>query len=313
MDGATHKNQPPPVDRGLSLQELTALREAAEKATPGPWNADDGFGFGEPRVMGNYDGDADDEGRMIVTADEVCTGADGKNEWADLTYIALANPATILKLLAALEPRPLLLADEREAVARIIDPKAWSSIEDIAAHQAAGGAWSKYWADRSALAVRERDASLAKADAILALTRRTVAVEGGDEGISSSREEPDHLCADAGPYPRSQEAADARRYRYLRDHCSSHYPMSWEQPAEWSIGWEFQQSTPEQAYGSFDKWIDAEIALHEASVAEDAEPSDGEGRAPRPTVASDAVPGMTTNPDLAAAPQGPVEPRMEGE
>src|SRR5690349_4458951 len=35
---------------------------------------------------------------------------------------------------------------------------------------------------------------------------------------------------------------DALRYRYLKDHCSSFYPMTHEQPAEWSIGWEFQQS-----------------------------------------------------------------------
>ena len=53
--------------------------------------------------------------------------------------------------------------------------------------------------------------------------------------------------------------ADAARYRYLKEHCSYHAAMTWEQPAEWSIGWEFQQSTPAEAYGSFDKWIDADI------------------------------------------------------
>lgn len=52
---------------------------------------------------------------------------------------------------------------------------------------------------------------------------------------------------------------DAERYRFLKDHCSSHYPMTHEQPAEWSIGWEFQQSTPAEAHGSFDKWIDLDI------------------------------------------------------
>lgn len=52
---------------------------------------------------------------------------------------------------------------------------------------------------------------------------------------------------------------DALRYQYLKDHCSCHYPMTHEQPAEWSIGWEFQQSKPHEAYGSFDKWIDADI------------------------------------------------------
>lgn len=52
---------------------------------------------------------------------------------------------------------------------------------------------------------------------------------------------------------------DSLRYQYLKDHCSSHYPMTHEQPAEWSIGWEFQQSKPHEAWGSFDKWIDADM------------------------------------------------------
>lgn len=55
-------------------------------------------------------------------------------------------------------------------------------------------------------------------------------------------------------------AKDAARYQYLKNHCSSHYPMTHEQPAEWSIGWEFQQSTPLESHGSFDKWIDGDIA-----------------------------------------------------
>lgn len=54
--------------------------------------------------------------------------------------------------------------------------------------------------------------------------------------------------------------ADAERYRYLKECCSSHYPMTHEQPAEWSIGWEFQQSRPDEAYGSFDLWIDCDIS-----------------------------------------------------
>lgn len=60
----------------------------------------------------------------------------------------------------------------------------------------------------------------------------------------------------------SEAINDAARYRFLRDNCSSHYPMTYEQPAEWSIGWEFQQATPAEAYGSFDKWIDADIEAY---------------------------------------------------
>ncbi|MBM7046320.1 hypothetical protein, partial [Rhizobium lusitanum] len=61
---------------------------------------------------------------------------------------------------------------------------------------------------------------------------------------------------------------DALRYRYLKDHCSSFYAMTHEQPAEWSIGWEFQQSKPHEAWGSFDKWIDADIELRRIRQAE---------------------------------------------
>jgi hypothetical protein len=63
---------------------------------------------------------------------------------------------------------------------------------------------------------------------------------------------------------------DALRYQHLKTHCSSHYPMTYEQPAEWSIGWEFQQRTPQEAWGSFDKWIDADIEARRQREAEDA-------------------------------------------
>lgn len=74
-------------------------------------------------------------------------------------------------------------------------------------------------------------------------------------------------CADA-PAPAEDDEGlrealekDALRYRYLREHCSSHYPMSYDpaQPAEWSIGWEFQQGKPHERFGTFDSWIDRDI------------------------------------------------------
>ncbi|KNY36069.1 hypothetical protein [Agrobacterium sp. SUL3] len=61
---------------------------------------------------------------------------------------------------------------------------------------------------------------------------------------------------------------DSDRYQYLKGHCSYHAAMTHEQPAEWSIGWEFQQSTPAEAYGSFDKWIDLDIEDHRKRQAE---------------------------------------------
>ncbi|MFJ6322295.1 MULTISPECIES: hypothetical protein [unclassified Rhizobium] len=61
---------------------------------------------------------------------------------------------------------------------------------------------------------------------------------------------------------------DANRYRFLKEHCSTFYAMTHEQPAEWSIGWEFQQSKPHEAWGSFDKWIDADIEAHKLKQAQ---------------------------------------------
>lgn len=89
----------------------------------------------------------------------------------------------------------------------------------------------------------------------------------GDDGIIAYRlhtpsepvsPPPAMVDGDGGEVERLK--ADAARYRYLRDHCSWHYPMTQEQPAEWSIDWEFQQSTPDEAYGSFDIWIDRDMA-----------------------------------------------------
>lgn len=62
---------------------------------------------------------------------------------------------------------------------------------------------------------------------------------------------------------------DSLRYHYLKDHCSSFYAMTQEQPAEWSISWEFQQRKPHEAWGSFDKWIDEDIARRAELDAED--------------------------------------------
>lgn len=88
----------------------------------------------------------------------------------------------------------------------------------------------------------------------IALLEQTI--QNGAEMIRTA-----HARADAAE-------ADAARYRYLKDHCSSHYAMTWEQPAEWSIGWEFQQCTPAEATGSFDHWIDRDIEAAARAQAE---------------------------------------------
>jgi hypothetical protein len=83
--------------------------------------------------------------------------------------------------------------------------------------------------------------------------------EGGEDGLSGASL-PAHGADAPATDTQSDLERDALRYRYLREHHSSHYPMSHEQPAEWTICWDFQQVTPAEAYGSFDSWIDRDIA-----------------------------------------------------
>lgn len=63
--------------------------------------------------------------------------------------------------------------------------------------------------------------------------------------------------------------ADALRYRYLLGHCSYHYPMDQHSPAEWGISWTFQQQRPDERHGTFDQWIDQDIAHQNAADEED--------------------------------------------
>lgn len=93
--------------------DLKAIRAAAEAATPGPWEAaGPSFGMPLPKyincvIVENEDGDADD----------ICIAPIGCNEISteDLTYIATANPATILALLDRLEAAEKALAEPAQA------------------------------------------------------------------------------------------------------------------------------------------------------------------------------------------------------
>jgi hypothetical protein len=87
-------------------------------------------------------------------------------------------------------------------------------------------------------------------------------------GIALSRADKIALCDQA---LRAEELErDAMRYRHLRDHYGHHLPMTETQPAEWSISWEFQQSTPQERHGTFDFIIDRDIARWAAEDARDA-------------------------------------------
>ncbi len=53
---------------------------------------------------------------------------------------------------------------------------------------------------------------------------------------------------------------DALRYRYLKEHHTSNYGMTREQPAEWTLCWDWQQIRPGEEFLGVDALIDADIA-----------------------------------------------------
>ena len=64
-------------------------------------------------------------------------------------------------------------------------------------------------------------------------------------------------------------AADAARFRYLRDHHYYRYAMTQEQPMECGIQWEFQQSKPGESTLSLEALIDRDIERAKRAEEED--------------------------------------------
>lgn len=86
----------------LSPEVLADLKAKALKATPGEWlnSAEDSDSV--PCIF-TLDGDADDNGRMIVHRDDICEMADTSDCEANAAYIVAAQPRVFLSLLTALE------------------------------------------------------------------------------------------------------------------------------------------------------------------------------------------------------------------
>ena len=89
------------ANQGIQMIDIKAIRAAAEAATPGPWIAA-GPSFGEPLpkyincvLVENEDGDADDVCIAPIGCDAIST--------KDLTFIATANPATVIALCDEIE------------------------------------------------------------------------------------------------------------------------------------------------------------------------------------------------------------------
>jgi hypothetical protein len=107
------------VTAPLTDAQVAALREAAEKATPGPWTAE------------NRHSDFGPCYNTVRHASGWITDQDGIDKYADARYIAEASPDVVLALLAerdalnvsvvAMVDRVAEVAAERDAMRRVID------------------------------------------------------------------------------------------------------------------------------------------------------------------------------------------------
>lgn len=95
----------------MSNIDKRALRDAAEKATPGPWYVHD-----KPCEDGNYGIDTSD--KEFLAEAVVWWGFSRQSIWReeDAKHIAAANPATVLALLDELEAKDRRIAEQKEVM-----------------------------------------------------------------------------------------------------------------------------------------------------------------------------------------------------
>ncbi|CAH3928766.1 hypothetical protein AI2680V1_4157 [Citrobacter freundii] len=102
-----------------------ALREAAEKATPGEWK----------RMMRNSD-------ELMTTFHGVAIGnvfvelTTGKRDIFDAEFIAAANPATVLALLDELEAAEKRITELEARTVTLPDVEKWRSVDAVRAQSA---------------------------------------------------------------------------------------------------------------------------------------------------------------------------------
>lgn len=123
----------------MTQEHRAALREAASKATPGPWEVQPAcarFDSSVPVVMQDNDG---------FSIAEMCRGIAGEPEEDNAAYIALAHPAAVLALLdecdalrAALDAAEAARQSDadfwQQEIARMADPVGYArGVRDAAA------------------------------------------------------------------------------------------------------------------------------------------------------------------------------------
>ncbi|MEQ3425748.1 ead/Ea22-like family protein [Citrobacter braakii] len=109
----------------MSNIDKQALREAAEKATPGEWK----------RMMRNSD-------ELMTTFHGVAIGnvfvelTTGKRDIFDAEFIAAANPATVLALLDKLDSAESRIAELEARTVTLPDVEKWRSVDAVRAQNA---------------------------------------------------------------------------------------------------------------------------------------------------------------------------------
>ncbi|MCK7102487.1 ead/Ea22-like family protein [Enterobacter cloacae] len=106
----------------MSNIDKRALREAAEKATPGPWYVHD-----KPCEDGNYGIDTSD--KEFLAEAVVWWGFSRQSIWReeDAKRIAAANPATVLALLDELEAKDSTIATQQQEIRTLLNALGQSS------------------------------------------------------------------------------------------------------------------------------------------------------------------------------------------
>ena len=109
----------------MTAHNKQALREAAEKATPGEWK----------RMMRNSD-------ELMTTFHGVAIGnvfvelTTGKRDIFDAEFIAAANPATVLALLDELEAAEKRITELEARTVTLPDVEKWRSVDAVRAQSA---------------------------------------------------------------------------------------------------------------------------------------------------------------------------------
>lgn len=117
---------------GADMNKLQQLIEAANGATPGPWDTDRAeHDCPHQDIRVRAVGGAIERTVCTVWIDDACHDENGQQE-RNADFIAFANPATILELCALLEKAEAVMYEQRERAAKGL-PTQWVAVDEALA------------------------------------------------------------------------------------------------------------------------------------------------------------------------------------